>query len=211
MLFMMKLFAPLLFLPLLTVRKGWLLLGYGLAFTLLATRKEVFSIGFQYPVIVYPIALAFLPIGLAEIRTWRTRLEPARLEQALVFGCLVATLGISARFGVLVQNHAFQPGNQRFHWALSNSQLARYQWVQSAIAEIPADASVSAAFRLGAQISNREKAMAFEDSSDAEYLLLDQVGMNEKSKRRYQQMTESRKFQVVMKKEGLELWKRVGD
>lgn len=140
LLFLAKVFLPLLLLPLLA-RQGKVMMIYGLAFMLLATKDAVYSVHFQYPSILYPILFMLLPITLSELETSRLvgwfKLDHRRLQTGLMLAIVVSSLFVTFKFGGLVENDAFRSGWRRPSRTITDEALETYRWVEDTAAMIP--------------------------------------------------------------------------
>lgn len=109
--FMAALLVPLLAIPLLG--QGKLLLAYGCALTLLASRPFLYSIHFQYTSLLIPFLFVLTATGLGRIYRGEAAfgaLSGRRLSRALAGGMLICTLLSSWKLGGLVPNASFQGG-----------------------------------------------------------------------------------------------------
>lgn len=212
LLFFGKLFVPLLFLPLLLARRAWLLLAYGLAFLFLASKGAVFSLHYQYPVVLFPLAFAATVLALAEPtfeQLCASRgLELGRARTGLAAGMAVASLLVGLRFGAVAPNAAFKPGGQPFVWRLDQEQQERWDYVDSLLAKIPADKSVAATDHLGPHISNRDQASGFPSGRGTELLLVDTANMEPKARRVLEQLESSGAYRKLEARKTISLWER---
>lgn len=174
--FLCLLFVPLLALPLFA-RQGRVMMVYGLAFCLLASRDPVYTVHFQYTSVLTPILFALAPAGLAELRDrWPTsllHLDGARLTRAAAAACVVSTALISWKFGGIADNQAFRGGFGRVTRRLTQDHISRHAWMQEQIARIPRHASVAATGKMGPHISNRKEAFFYPDRN-ADFAILDE-------------------------------------
>lgn len=175
--FLATLFVPLLFLPF-VARWGRVMLIYGLFFCLLASRGPVFAVHFQYTSILFPIAIALVPMAVRQLHTGELRapfgLEPRRLGHALIGATLVATLLVSWKFGGIIDNATFKGGFARVTRSLTNEQKAVYAWVDEQAQRIPEGASVGTTNRLGPHVSNRMRALFYPQHTKVDYLFIDE-------------------------------------
>jgi uncharacterized membrane protein len=175
--FVALLFAPLMFMPLLS-RPGRLMLVYGLTFCLLATRAAVFSIHFQYACAIFPIAFALVPHVLRVVpeAPWAAAAgrDPVRLRRAAAAAMLVCTALCSWKFGGIVENSSFRGGFVRIVRTLNDGHRANYRWVRQQVAAIPRNARVAASGKMGPHISNRREAYFYPSRVRIDYALLDE-------------------------------------
>jgi uncharacterized membrane protein len=169
------LFLPLLFLPLFA-RRGKLLMVYGLAVILAASRPALYSVHFQYSSLVYPVLFALLPLGLVAMTERRQdltgRLDDARFRRALLGGILAASILVTVKFGGLWPNDSFRAGFVRFQTRMSEPTRATYAWVEATAASIPPEASVSVSQHMGPHVSNRRRVYRFPRYWGADYLFI---------------------------------------
>jgi uncharacterized membrane protein len=161
LLFLMQLFIPLAALPLLA-KRGWIMLLYGLACCLLASRDAVYSIHFQYTSILLPLAFALVPDALARLRNHpglsSGALANGRVTHGLAAFMLVAA-GLSGwKFGAPLENEAFRGGFTRIARRMTPESERRYLWVKNTAKRIPRGASVGVTDKMGPHVSNRMRA-----------------------------------------------------
>lgn len=177
-LFLITLLLPLLLLPLFA-RPGRVMLIYGFAFCLLASRGPVFTVHFQYTSILTPIAFTLTPIALRQIEDGRLPgllgVEARRLVTALLGALIVASALVSWKYGAIVENATFRGGFGGVTRRLSAEQRANWDWVQQATARIPPSAVVGITSRTGPHASNRQYAYFVSDSKQRfDYVLCDE-------------------------------------
>jgi uncharacterized membrane protein len=165
LLFLLQLFVPLALVPLF-VKRARLMMVYGLAFCLLASRDAVFTIHFQYASILIPVLFALTALGLGELRDRGTLpwgLEGPRLVRGLAGGMLVMGLLSGWRFGAPLENEAFRGGFQRISRTMTPEAEHRYLWVKNTASRIPKEASLGVSDKLGPHASNRKLAYFYLD------------------------------------------------
>ena len=176
--YLLTLFVPLLFLPFLA-RSRRVMLGYGLLFTLLATRSAVFSPAFQYSSTILPFAFALTPAALAQIADSRLvgqmGLDSRRYARALLVGALAASLLVSWKFGGIVENQSFHGGFVRIARGMTPQSKATYAWIREQVAKIPPGASVGTTNKLGPHVSNRKDVFFYHERPGAEYHFVDET------------------------------------
>jgi len=179
--FVATLLVPLALLPL-AARPARAMLVYGAIFCLLASKPAVYSIAFQYSTIVLPLAFATAILALEQVPRWRIveayRLDAPRLRRALFAFALTASALVSWKLGAFDPGHLFYAGFTPLARGLDEAASEQYEWVQSAVARIPPDASVSATQRLGPFVSNRRDAFDYPSSKPSDYLLIDDGEMS---------------------------------
>ncbi len=178
LIYVLQIFVPLLLLPL---RRplNWLLLAPAFVLTLLAQLKNgpavaLVSISFQYTAQWTPyvfvgtiLALAHLgrPLHLGD------RLGPSRRFAALA-ALAFASLAVSYQFGAILQQNTARAGFDDFVFGTTEEDLARRTARQALIAQIPADARVSASERELPHVANRALAYTLRSGIyDADYIL----------------------------------------
>ena len=156
--FIATIMVPVLFTPLLTGRYLTLLV-YGFAVILLSSRSALYSVHFQYPAMIFPFVYVLAPFGLQALADsgWAQRrgLDSQRLVSSLAIGILVAACLVTMKYGALVPNSTFRAGFGELQPVMTDESRARYDWLKTARAQIPEDASVAASRHMGPQVSNR--------------------------------------------------------
>jgi uncharacterized membrane protein len=179
--FVATLLVPLALLPL-AARPARAMLVYGAIFCLLASKPAVYSIAFQYSSIVLPLAFATAILALEQVPRWRIvealRLDAPMLRRALFAFALTASAIVSWKLGAFDPGHLFYAGFTPLARGLDEAASEQYEWVQSAVARIPPEASVSATQRLGPFVSNRRDAYDYPSSKPSDYLLIDDGEMS---------------------------------
>jgi uncharacterized membrane protein len=167
-----KLLVPLLGLPLLA--RGRILLAYGAALTLLASRPFLYSIHFQYSSPLIPFLFTLTASTLGRIRegelcprSWSGR----RAALALSFGVLVATTITSVKFGGFFQNRTFQGGFRPLVREPSESQLEMDAWLRKTSRSLPRGAKVAASSRVLTHLGSVTSVYLLEDRREAEYVI----------------------------------------
>lgn len=145
-LYVFQLFAPLAFLPFFTAR-GTVLVSYGLAATLLASRPPLHQIGFQYSLTL--LALGFIGALLA-----LSRCSGDGRRRALTAAVLLAVV-TCFHYGMIWPRHNFRGGFHNIDFNYSESDRARKQELGELIELIPTDASVLASETLVPHVSQR--------------------------------------------------------
>jgi uncharacterized membrane protein len=176
LIYLLQLLLPLAFLPL--FGKPWrFATAFGLLYILLASRGPVFSIHFQYSVVLFPVLFALTPIALRRLRdsdlAERIGLARAQLVTVLLACVLASSLLMSWKFGGVMPNTSFRGGWARIPHTLTSEQEKRYQEFRKFIEQIPADASVTATSRIAPHVSNRAEIWSYRDKKQSEYLMVD--------------------------------------
>jgi uncharacterized membrane protein len=176
LIYLLQLLLPLAFLPL--FGKPWRFAAvFGLFYILLASRGPVFSIHFQYSVVLFPVLFALTPIALRRLRdsdlAERIGLARAQFVTVLLACVLASSLLMSWKFGGAAPNTAFRGGWARIPHTLTLEQEARYQRFRNLVEQMPADASVIATSRIASHVSNRAEIWDYRHKGPTEYLMLD--------------------------------------
>ena len=175
--YLLTLFMPLCFLPFLA-KTSRVMLGYGLLFTLLATRTAVFSPAFQYSATLIPFAFALTPIALRQVEDSalpaQLGLDSRRLATALLGAALMSSLLVSWKFGGYLENHFFRGGFSRITRGLTPAEKETYAWLDKTVASIPEGASVGTTNKLGCHVSNRKDVVFYPGHGPTDYMLVDE-------------------------------------
>src|SRR5690606_29467530 len=162
--------------PFLAGRKVWLY-AYGFAFIGLASRKYVFSLHFQYSTFLLPFIYLGFADGLRRVTSspaWAAlQLDGALVRRGLMATCIVATLGVSAKYGALMKNDSFRGGWNILHRELTDRDRERMSDFKEFLEHIPPDAAICAPTTLAPHLSNRPKAFRYPHCGSANYFLLD--------------------------------------
>ncbi len=206
-------FLPLAFLPFFA-RKGRVMLIYGLMFTLLASRAPVFTVHFQYPSVIFPVAFMLTALTLRQVkegsRSSYFDLEPKRLSNALLGAAFATTLLTSWKFGGILDNQSFKGGFVRVARGLNESQIANYEWVKQTSASIPKEARVAASPKLGPHISNRMAAYFYPERHDIDYIFVDEGELRGRELDRHKKIMSQKVWDEVARRGRMVLYKRRG-
>jgi uncharacterized membrane protein len=210
--FLLQLLLPLAFLPL--FGKPWRFAAvFGLFYILLASRRPVFSIHFQYSVVLFPVLFALTPIALRRLRdsdlAERIGLARAQLVTVLLACVLASSLLMSWKFGGAVPNTSFRAGWARIPHTLTQEQEKRYQEFRKLIEQIPADASVTVTNRMAPHVSNRAEVWRYRDKKETEYLMLDTRELKRSSRKHHGDRLAAGKLELVAKDGTLQLFRIV--
>jgi uncharacterized membrane protein len=146
LLYLFQLFAPLAFLPFLRAR-GIVLISYGLASSILASRAPLHQLGFQYALVV--LAPAF--VGLLVVLEDR---PPALVKRALAAAAMLAVV-TCFHYGMIWPRHDFSGGFHLIDFSYTDEERERYAELRECIRMIPADASVLASESLVPHVARR--------------------------------------------------------
>lgn len=209
--YMLVIFGPLLFLPF-VAKTGRTMLIYGLIFCLLATRSAVFSPHFQYSSVLLPFAFALTPEALRQIEAGRLSstlgLDGRRLSLALTAAAFVASLGISWKFGGIVDNQQFRGGFVRVARSLSDKERETITWVKEQTAKIPGKARVGTTNRIGAHVSNRRVAYFYPDHTDVDWLFIDEGELRGGDVDKHNKAVQAGTWVLISKKDKIALYQR---
>jgi uncharacterized membrane protein len=210
--FLLQLFLPLAFLPL--AAKPWrFAMAFGLFYILLATRKPVYSIHFQYSVVLFPVLFALAPIGLQQLRNGglprQVGLQRSQLVSVVLAAVLVSSLLMSWKFGGLLSNDAFKGGFRTPPRTLSAKQIQRYQELRGFLEQIPPDAAVTAVGRMGPHLSNRARAYKYRHHRPSDFLVFDARDLKGSARTNFKKRFSKGEFQVLDKQGTFELYRQV--
>jgi uncharacterized membrane protein len=210
---------PCCFLPLFA-RRGWQLLGYGLAFCLLSSVPGPRTIYTQYSSVLLPFVLVLTPYGLARLSGsgWVAALglEPSRVRRALLVSVAITASLASWKFGALVENDSFRVGNlwQPAHFRPAKTlaeERAQYESAARIIELIPPTASVSATRYLMPLVSNREKILNNNLGGGMDYQLVRLASLSPGGRKKFEARLRDPRYEEVASDGGIVLLKRVAD
>lgn len=211
-LYLLLLFAPLAFLPLFAGRSR-VMFTFGLVFILLASKKPVYSLGFQYACLIFPIAFALAPEGIlrwGERLQQRHGLHPGKSRRALVISLLAASVLISWKYGGFVPNASFHGGFGTPVRTLNPRHEERIGWVREVTGQIPQDASVGATSTTGSHVSNRMNVGNYRGKGTKfEWLFVNTRDLKGKQKTTFENSVKRGEYTEVAKSRNLVLLKRV--
>jgi len=209
--YIVGLLMPMLFLPLLGGNKRVLML-YGLAFIGLVTRKHVYSFHFQYSAVILPFLAASVPDATARVTGWAARKKlvssEAHLRRTMMWGMIVATLLLSARFGAFIPNNSFKGGWNRLNRMMTAEDTEHHEAIREMVEMIPDDASVSASSSLVPHVSSRAEVFKYPSLKFADYALLNVKGLSKKKKHKRKLKSLRKKYETVAEHDGVELFRR---
>lgn len=185
--YVLRLFTPLLFLPLRRAG-GLLLILPGAMFTLLSTGYDpLIQTSFQYTTHWTLYLFPGLVLGLAALSRPRTSGDtagPARFQAALVALVLVA-LASSYQHGAILQHNTARGGFYRFTFGTSAQDLSRRESLAKVLEQLPADVNVAASEFLVPQVANRANAYSLRHGVfDADHILCEPRALTKREKRR---------------------------
>ncbi|HEX4341291.1 MAG TPA: DUF2079 domain-containing protein [Polyangiaceae bacterium] len=171
--FMLKLLVPLFLLPLLA--RGRMLLTYGAALTLLASRQYLFSIHFQYTSLLIPFLFVLAAAALGRISSgelWTGEWSGPRLARSLAFGVLVTTLICSWKFGALVENSDFQGGFRPLNRDHDPEHVALARWLKQIALTIPKGSRIAGNSRIITHLGPVTSIDLLENRAKADYVVV---------------------------------------
>jgi uncharacterized membrane protein len=146
LLYVFQLFAPLALLPFFTAR-GVVLISYGLAATLLASRPPLHQIGFQY-------ALTLLALGFVGALLALDRCSDGGRRRALTAAVLL-TVVTCFHYGMIWPRHNFTGGFSAIDFDYSARDRERYRELMELVGRIPENAAVLAGENLVPHVAQR--------------------------------------------------------
>ena len=145
-LYVFQLFAPLAMLSFFTGR-GVVLVSYGLAATLLASRPPLHQIGFQY-------ALTLLALGFVGALLALHRFSGDGRRRALTAAVLLAVV-TCFHYGMIWPRHNFTGGFTTIDFDYSERDRGRYRELMELVEQIPPEAAVLASENLVPHVAQR--------------------------------------------------------
>ena len=205
LIYLTQLLLPLLFLPLLA-RRGKVIFVFGLAFCLLATSEQVYSIAFHYSTWLYPVGIALAPLALAHLRRsarpWlrldRTRVVPTALVMLMVVGVLG-----SWKFGAFSANAAFRGGEAEVTRTLDDEHRARLGWLQAQLEAIPSDARLAVSGRVGPHAANRPLVFPYPGPEDPEFLIVMATDLDRETRDRFHGDVARGRYQIIARRKSV--------
>jgi uncharacterized membrane protein len=159
-LYLAQILAPLAFLSVLGAR-GLVLMAYGLAATLLASREPVYTLGFQYALLLVPQAFVAALLHAADR-------APAFKRQACAVAVGMAFI-VAWHHGMLFPRTSFVGGFHPIEFTESDQARARYREVTEVASRLKPDLSVAASETLVPHVARRERVqtLRYADSGPA--------------------------------------------
>ena len=175
--FLLQIFLPVCFLPVLAPAGAWIPALPALAILLLTSAHTQYDITYHYAAHLIPSVFYLAALGLGRVAgpaTDESHHMPGTREDvrhirgrffkiALTAGLLVAALAMNFLYGPLINKNGVRLAMPDRHDAV----------VASFVAQIPREAAVSAMSDIVTHLTARRTAYLFPDVADAEYLLLD--------------------------------------
>ncbi len=164
LIFLLQIFLPVCFLPVLAPAVTWIPALPALAILLLTSAHTQYDITYHYAAHLIPSVFYLAALGMGRVTARPAgRAATQSLKMALAAGLLVAPLAVNYLYGPLINKNGIRLTMPDRHDAV----------VAGFVAQIPAEASVSALSDIVTHLTARRTAYLFPDVADAEYLLLD--------------------------------------
>jgi len=200
--YLLQLLLPLAFLPLFA--KSWRFATvFGLVYILLASRRPVYSIHFQYSVVLFPVLFALAPLGLRRLRDGelpgRLGLARDQLVTVLLACVLVSSFLMSWKFGGAVPNSSFRAGFVKPTHSLTQAQEQQYEEFRALIEQMGPSASVTVVGRAGPHVSNRTEAFRYKHKKQTEYVLVDDGKLRGRMRKYHQQRLAGGELELIGK------------
>jgi uncharacterized membrane protein len=205
----LRMFVPLLGLPLLASKKRVLML-YGFAFLGLSSLPIVYSIHFQYTSVLFPVLFAALPDAMRRVvdsgRVARLGLSRARLAWALLAALVVASAGISLKHGAFVPNATFRAGWNLLDRFPDRKLRERYAKLRQILQRLPPGAAISASDSLLPHVASRRDIFRYPELGSARYLLVAPAAFGGFGARPYRALLKDGKLRKLDSGHGIELY-----
>lgn len=207
-----QLLLPLAFLPL--IAKPWRsAMAFGLLSILLASKTAVYSIHFQYSVVLFPILFTLASIGLRRLRDGdlpaRLGLEPSQLVAVMLAAVLMSSVLMTWKFGGILDNDSFRGGFRPSVRSLSEKQVQRYEELRDFVAQIPPTAAVSVIGRVAPHVSNRAQVFRYRHFKPVDYFLMDTRDLKGPTRDSVLKRVESGELVRLDKKGSFELFREI--
>ncbi|MFO0678668.1 MAG: DUF2079 domain-containing protein [Polyangiaceae bacterium] len=213
LLFLAKVFGPLLAFPLLFGGRSRLLFLYGTAFTLLSSRAIQYSPDLQYPVVLVPAVCVSNVFAVEAFGRSRLRgivgNEGARAIRPVVVAMTVASVLVAMRFGSLGHNVALAPGNKPLLKYVTEGDRARVAHLREVLRSIPTEASLALSDSVGPHASTRPGAMRFESGNVSEWIVAELRTMEPPDLARFRQVRSSGEYVDVSEAHGIVVLRRI--
>lgn len=148
LLFVLQILLPLGFLPLLA-KRGKVLLIYGFAFTLLATREYVPSMHFHYASLLVPFAFFLSARALGELKQHGLVGLPGPKLSAALLGAVLVSSGVAGwKFGGVIPNRTFKAGFSKLERNPKRRQIEESAALDAFCKTVPRDKVVATASSL---------------------------------------------------------------
>lgn len=201
LLYFIKVLLPVFGLPLLAGKK-LLLYSYGFAFIGLASRKYVYTVHFQYSILLVPFLYMGLPDGLRRLMASRffrqVAAAPAQARWALVAGACVATVGVGSMFGALLPNESFRGGWNPLIRDHDEERAEVYQEFRKVVSLIPEVAPICTFSNYAPHVSNRPTVRRFPSCSKTDYILSPNR-LSKKDRKRLNRYKKDKRWELVTK------------
>lgn len=205
--YLLKMFGPVLLLPLRSARP-WILFVPAALFTLLSSGyKPLYQTFFQYTSNWTPYLFYGAAVVLAEIR--RGADGRARFKAA-VWALLASALLFSYHHGAILQQENFRGGFRKVIFERTDADRAKYADLMELVRMIPKHASVAATETEAPHVSNREDCFTMRFGHDnADFLLLSIAeAKGGTTRKHFKQAVDSGDYGFVRQSGAFMLWQR---
>ncbi len=210
--FLLQLLLPLAFLPLLADRWRFAA-AFGLFYILMGSRKTVYSIHFQYSVVLFPVLFMLTAVALRRLQEGslprRLGLERGQLLTVLLACIVVSSALTSWKFGGAVPNRSFRGGWAPIPHTLSDAQKERYESFRDFIEQVPPDAALTVLGRFGPHLSNRAEVYRYNSDKKSEYLIFDSRDLRSHARTRHRERVIAGEVELMDKRGTYELYRVV--
>lgn len=202
--FVFQIMGPMLFLPLLAP-SGRVMLLYGVAFLLTATKPQVHNIGFHYQMVAFPILVALVPFGIKRLSELRCFNVGRQTIPALTAVLLVSALLSGISYGALREK-----ANRRVNHSLSLGEMETYREVQTLVSMIEEEASVTVSYNLSPFVATRMRVYTmihYRPKEPTDYLFLDRKKTTKELLAEFDEQIRSGVYQKIAKYKSIVLYK----
>lgn len=155
------------------VRRAWPMLALAGAFSMLASSRAVYNPFFHYTTMLYPLALAWAPLGVSRLAAlpWSSASIALR-RRSLIMAVGMASIGLSVTYGGLHDNEVFRAGFRSPRREISERGLERLEWLEARLAEIPQHVPIAVTGRVGPHAATRPHVYAYPTDRAVEVLVV---------------------------------------
>ncbi len=208
--YILEIFGPVLFLCFLDAR-GVVLVAYGTAMTVFASKPYLFQLGFQYPLQLVPEAFAGGLLALRE-KSGATGKFGITLPRALLAMTLVTSL-MAYHEGMLSPVSVFRSGFRDVSLDFSQKDRERFLEVEKVARLIPPKASVTASETLVPHVARRIQLQTLRYAresfgGDYEYFFLLRSDLDGRTRETYAYVLNSPVYQMTYEGENVLLFRR---
>ena len=154
-------------------RRAWPMLALAIAFSLLATSRHVYNPYFHYSTMLYPVVLAWAPLGASRLAAWKwSRVSLRGRRRAVLAAVACASVLTSLTYGGLLENEVFRAGFRAPRRELSEASLERLAWLEAQLQAIPTQTPIAVTGRIGPHAATRPRVYAYPTEQEVEVLVL---------------------------------------